>query len=481
MPKKTHSIIEHWDFQTPEYFAWEVVLLIKKLFGDDFSTIIEPTCWVGSFLSESWKIFKKSTLLWFEIHPEYVASAKTKLEKFDTPSIIEEQDFFWKDWKELVDSTDGKILFIWNPPWVTSSQLWIIDWGNLPWKSNFKGFSWFEALTGKSNFDISEWMLIHLANILIWKKAVIAFLCKTSVARKFLQYLWKNNGNICASTIYRIDAKKVFWVSVDACLLVCDFGTPEKKKDWSCKVYRSLNESEWIGEVIGYIDGRLVSHSDDYTKLRHFMVSSDTSEKKVQWRSGIKHDCSKVMELEYLWDNRYRNWLWEEFPLEETYVYPLMKSSDVANGWSPRKYVIATQKKVKDDTQEIKNIAPLTWHYLSEHEEYFTKRWSSIYKNTVKFSIFWVWNYTYLPYKIAVSWLYTNIQFQLISDFNNKTIVFDDTVNFLSFSDIHIAKEYFAIIQWAEYQNLLQSLIFLDNKRPVTIEILNSIDLEKFR
>ena len=48
--------------------------------------------------------------------------------------------------------------------------------GNLPAKENFQNFRGIEALTGKSNFDISEWMLIQLVKALRGRSATIAML-----------------------------------------------------------------------------------------------------------------------------------------------------------------------------------------------------------------------------------------------------------------------------------------------------------------
>lgn len=475
---KTKKVIEHWDFQTPNHLAKDVIDLISSIFGENFWVIIEPTCWVGSFLMESWKVFKDSELLWFEINPEYVKKATTNLSEFSNRWKVEEQDFFLKDWGQLISSIDSRILIIGNPPWVTSAQLWIIQWWNLPWKSNFKWYSWFDALTWKSNFDISEWMLIHFAEILKWRNAILWFLCKTSVARKFLQHIWKDNDEICQSEIYLIDAKSAFWVSVDACLLVCDFTKMSFQDCRSCKVNNSIGRSSNTIEHIWYNHGRLISNIDEYKKMEHFIVKWKNKNWNKKWRSWIKHDCSKVMELDYLWENLFRNGLWEEFVLEPDYIFPFMKSSDVAKGSNPRKYIIVTQRNVKDDTSSIEKNAPLTWKYLKEHEEYFEKRGSSIYKNRPKFSIFWIGDYTFEPYKIAISWLYNNLQFQLISEFNWKTVLFDDTVNFLSFSEKASAENYFKVVKSIEYNSLLRSIIFIDNKRPVTVEILNAIDLE---
>jgi hypothetical protein len=56
------------------------------------------------------------------------------------------------------------LLIIGNPPWVTNSELTSMDSDNLPNKENFKGLSGLDAITGKGNFDIAEYIILKLLN-----------------------------------------------------------------------------------------------------------------------------------------------------------------------------------------------------------------------------------------------------------------------------------------------------------------------------
>jgi len=125
------------------------------------------------------------------------------------------------------------------------------------------------------------------------------------------------------------------------------------------------------------------------------------------WRSGIKHDCSKVMEFEPVGDG-YKNGLGEFIRCEGDYIYPLLKSLDVGNGriTSYRKVVLITQKAVGEDASQIRKLAPMTWEYLIEHREYLDKRRSTIYRNKPVFSIFGVGDYSFKQWKITVSGFY---------------------------------------------------------------------------
>ncbi len=90
-----------------------------------------------------------------------------------------------------------------------------------------------------------------------------------------------------------------------------------------------------------------------------------------KWRSGIKHDCSKVMELQLV-NGLFINGLKEVVDLELTYLYPLLKGSDVAQNRLEviNKYILVTQKFIGESTENIRNIAPKTWQYLVNHKNY---------------------------------------------------------------------------------------------------------------
>ena len=76
------------------------------------------------------------------------------------------------------------ILVVGNPPWVTSAAVGSLGGVNLPRKTNIDGLRGIDALTGRSNFDISEWMLRETMRWLEGRVGTMAVLCKTTVARK---------------------------------------------------------------------------------------------------------------------------------------------------------------------------------------------------------------------------------------------------------------------------------------------------------
>ena len=66
--------------------------------------------------------------------------------------------------------------------------------------------------------------------------------------------------------------------------------------------------------------------------------------------------------------DKYINGFGELAEIENKYIYPLLKSSDLGNNrLKPRKYVVVTQKTVRDNTEALKIKAPKTWSYLERY------------------------------------------------------------------------------------------------------------------
>lgn len=469
---RTKSKVEFGDFQTPLNLSAHVCSLIKES-GIKPASLIEPTCGVGNFVISALEQFpsiKNGVAL--DINPDHIRATKEKVGK-DERIEIQTQDFFQFNWNKYIANLPEPILVIGNPPWVTNSKIGSIEGANLPPKSNLHKLNGFDALTGKSNFDISEWMMIKLFGALTDRDATLAVLCKLSVARKVLTYAWKNGLEIGESAIYEIDAKESFDASVDACLLIVRFSTDTASKE--CFWYTSL-DATIPSRTIGYRNGRVVSDVDLYEQWKHLLAQT---EQEYVWRSGIKHDCSKVMELHRVGKNLYQNGLGEEVELESEYVYPLVKSSDLFNEREPSRWVIVTQQKVGDDTSVIEKVAPKTWQYLKSHENYLAQRTSSIYRNRPAFSVFGIGGYSFSPWKVAISGLYKEPRFRMIGTYLGKPIVPDDTVNFVSFGRVEEAQELASVLNSNSALSFLRAITFVDAKRPYTVDLLRQLDVHK--
>lgn len=455
------------DFQTPETLAERVVCLIANLYGTP-GVVIEPTAGLGTFLKASVREWADvSKYFGYEINEEYAELARKSLKGSNVQ--IFQRDFFSEDWKtNIANCGTTRVLVIGNPPWVTNSDLGQLGSSNLPKKSNFQGLRGLDARTGKSNFDIAEWMLIRLIEALPADGA-LAMLCKTMTARKVLRHFWKTDVGRKDSMLFHIDAKVEFNVSVDACLF---FVRGERTNDRSAAVYEDLDVSSKRTRF-GFVHGDLVSDLDSYQQ----QVGLDGGSSLYTWRSGIKHDSSKVMEFTRE-GHRLINGLGEIVDIEDDYVFPLLKSSDLGNGRiNIRKSVLATQRHTSDDTAEIKLKAPKTWEYLVRHADALDGRKSSIYENRPRFSIFGIGPYSYAPWKVAVSGLYKNVSFVLVPPYQTHPVMVDDTCYFIPCNSRAEAELLYELLSSGQAKAFLNSLIFFDSKRPITIEILRRLSI----
>jgi len=465
--------IEFGDFQTPLELA---KLVCQKLEGLGVSpdVIIEPTCGVGAFIEASAHQFSKAKkIIGIEVNQTYLDEVWARKSAFPANErvTLKQGNFFDFDWKNLLKANAGSVLVIGNFPWVTNSQQGMIGGTNLPDKANFQNRNGFDAMTGKSNFDISEWMLIQVGDWFLNKKGYLAMLCKTAVARKFLNHLHANRKGLFRSAIYSIDAKKHFGASVDACLLFCEFDGVSHNYDYD--IYESIESDK--PQRVGHRKGMTIRDLDTFERLDNLFGISG-----MKWRSGVKHDCSEIMELKEQ-DGALVNGLGERVDIEPAYVYPLLKGSDVANGRikSTNRFVIVTQKIVGEPTNIIKHLAPKTWKYLENHAEPLDNRKSRIYHDNPRFSIFGIGAYSFSPYKIAICGLYKKLEFSLVGELNNKPVMFDDTVYFLSFDTEEEPRKTLYFLSTQSVKDFFSSMIFWDDKRPIKTSILNSLNLQK--
>jgi hypothetical protein len=295
-------------------------------------------------------------------------------------------------------------------------------------------------------------------------------LCKTAVARKILVHAWKSGITLRDSTIRSIDAAIYFGASVSACLLVCNAAPSSRSRE--CHVHEGLEDRE-PSAIIGYQDGLLLSNLKNYERLKHLQ-----GEEMYRWRSGVKHDCSMVMELTKA-NGRYANGLGELVQLEDDYVYPLLKSSDIASGRvkDPTRSMLITQRFVGEDTSKIERRAPRTWEYLKAHAELLDRRGSSIYRNRPPFSIFGVGDYSFSAWKVAISGFYKRLEFTKVGPHLGKPVLLDDTCYFISCESEAEADCVCSLLNSEMARDFYGAFVFWDAKRPITVDLLRRLDL----
>lgn len=474
---------EFGDFQTPTHLSSQVCNYLLTHYRINPSVVIEPTFGKGNFIRSAIECFPEIQKVygvevqknyhWLSRHAIFNQSQSINrtLEKPDIQLFHD--DIFTHSFDKELFNPQEEILIIGNPPWVTNSELGSLYSKNLPQKQNFKEHKGLDALTGKSNFDICEYIILMLLETFKNCDGTFAMLCKNSVAKKIVQDLPKKNFNITDIKLLNIDAKKDFNAATDASLFVARLGG--KSDTIVCDTYK-LDEPEIKISTFGWHNHKFVSNIEKY---KNSSIIDDCCQ--FTWRSGVKHDCSSVMELNFA-DGKLTNKLKDAVDIEDSLIFDLLKSSDLKTSViteSPRKKVIVTQKSIGEETSYIEREFPDTWRYLMNHKKFFEARKSSIYKGKPNFSIFGVGEYSFSPYKVAISGMYKKSAFTLIPPINGKTVMLDDTCYFLPFDDMKTASFTFAVLNGAVVQDFLQSVVFLDEKRPYTKDILMRIDLYK--
>ena len=111
--------------------------------------------------------------------------------------------------------------------------------------------------------------------------------------------------------------------------------------------------------------------------------------------------------------------------------------------------------------------------------KFFEKRKSSIYKGKPPFSIFGIGDYSFAPWKVAISGLYKKLSFRAIASLNNKPIMLDDTCYFVPCNSESEANLILYLLNSETAQQFFNAFIFWDTKRPITASILKRLDLLK--
>ena len=446
------------DYQTPLEFCARVCGYVKRHVFEAPSAVLEPTCGIGNFLLAASRTFDCENLYGIEINRAYARQAREAVPsaKLTVSNIfdVDTRRIMWGD----------RALIIGNPPWATNANLIY----NLPRKANFKGLRGIDALTGASNFDICEYILLKLLAEYKHTDSTICMLCKTSVARNVLLELSRNRIPYEKAEILTFNSREVFGVSAAACVFVVKLSaanTPDTRILCTVKNFDGLE----LEDTLFVEDG----------KIQTSRAAVDLEGRcQMTWRQGVKHDCGGVMELESC-ENGFRNKRNEVVEIEKALVFPLVKSSHLKQPviQNFKKYVIVTQTEPRQDTSYIQTEYPLTWKYLNAHLEDFNRRKSVIYKKSAPFAMFGIGAYSFTPYKVALSGFYKKPLFSLL--YASKPIMTDDTVYYLAFEDYDLAYSMMLLLNSDTVQSFLQSIAFLDNKRPYTVKLLSRMDLSK--
>lgn len=465
---------EYGDWQTNGELAQSVCIYLKQ-HGVSPDIIIEPTCGIGNFVMAAIETFENVDEIYgIEIDSEYLDILKKRLQSRNikhTEIHLINKSIFEVDFSYIKERIKGKnILVLGNPPWVTNSEIGNIGSCNIPIKTNFKNVKGLDAITGKGNFDIAEYITYQMMDLVDGITADVAFIIKNSVIKNIV-YAQKNGSrHISDIRQLSINAQKEFGVSVAASLLTFKTSTKGSRK---CDVYDFYSNN--YKRTFGWINNNFVADCKKYMESKDIFGPS-----YLVWRSGLKHDCSKVMELT-LNNGMYYNNLNENVDIEQDVIYPFLKSSDMKSDiiTNCRKYIILTQHSPNEDTSYLKKKYPKTYKYLEKHIAYFNARKSSIYDHRPKFCLFGIGDYSFKKYKIVISGLYKQTKFSIVSMIKGKTVLVDDTTYQLCFDDLNYAQATLKALNSPLVQEFIQSIFFEDAKRPINKDLLMSIDLAK--
>jgi hypothetical protein len=454
------------DFQTPPELVDLVLESLEPL--DRWRRFLEPTCGVGNFVDAVRRRSSTvSDLRGVELQRAHVESARARFSHDPSIQIIHADAFSFR-YADLAWNSSGPLLVVGNLPWVTNSELGGLARVNIPVKSNPKGLQGLDAITGSANFDIAEFIWLTLIDQLRSLKPTIALLCKTTVARNVLDFGYRSRLPIRTAVIRRLDAKRWFNASVDACLFCVEIGNPPF--DYRSTVYPSLDAKQ-PESVLGFVRDQLVSDIGAISDLQSVIGQSP-----IEWRQGLKHDAAQVMELEPASDGSWRNKLGRTVTVEDAYIYPLLKGTPLFRGLPASQAVIVPQTHPRDDTRVLAHQAPRLWSYLSEHANTFAARRSSIYRSAPPFAIFGVGPYSFAPYKVCISGFHKEVRFRAVGPVNGRPVMLDDTCYFLPCRSPEEAALIVSIFNTEEARRLIAGLVFSDSKRPITKKLLQRVD-----
>ncbi len=458
------------DFQTPPGLVAAVLDRLDAL-GIPHARVLEPTCGRGHFLSGLLaRVDPPGEVRGFEIQGQHLDDAR-RLDAGVTSIALEQADFFSLDLAtRLRWSGEGPLLVVGNPPWVTTAALGRLGSANGPARTRVEGLTGLDSRTGRSNFDLAEAVWVKLLTELPEPEATIALLCKVATARNVLRWASRAGRPIASASIHRIDARRWFAATVDACLFVVRTGLGVGC--YRAEVYPDL-VSEIPEATIAVVDDLLVADLDAFERHRSVFGRSGRA-----WRQGVKHDAAAVMELTH-GDSGWRNVLGEAVDVEPDRVYPLLKGADLARSSRPARGVLVTQRRLDEDTNGLARTSPRLWSYLQAHAAALAARRSKVYEGRPPFAMFGVGDYAFAPHKIAVSGFHKALKFRAIGPVDGRPVLLDDTCYLLPCESARESRRLAARLNGPSAQALLASLCFSDAKRPVTKAILSRIDLDR--
>jgi hypothetical protein len=466
------------DFQTPPELAAAILDSLGPV-GSRWPRVLEPTCGRGHFIAALLAhADPPREIQAIEIQEAYCRSARALAREVveGAPGVrvrIKHRDLFEMNLaRDLAWTTQGPLLVIGNPPWVTSAELGRLKRTAGPPRRNVKGLPGLAARTGDSNFDVAEAIWLKLIAELAGQAATIVLLSKTSVARSVLQFAHRAGLPIAEASIRRISAPDWFGAAVDACCFAVTLGPVNP--NLTVPVFADLTRTR-PDALMGFCRGWLLA---DRRAYRAWSFADGVC--PLSWRQGIKHDAAAVMELaRQSGSSQWQNKLGDVVDVEPEFIYPLLKARDLnpARQDRPDRAVLVPQERIGDETAHLAATAPRLWRYLQSHAGAFNRRKSSIYRGQPQFALFGIGPYSFAPFKVAISGMHKQPRFQLVGSLGGRPVMLDDTCYFLPCSTAAEAAALAALCNDPIALGFLSAASFRGAKRPITKTLLQRLDL----
>ena len=438
------------DWQTPPALAGEVVALLERP-----GSVVETTCGRGNFLRAASEAWPRVPLYGLERQLGHaLAAARVK------GARIQRADFFEVDWTAYLAAREGPVLVLGNPPWVNRDTLGVLGAHNGRDLPRLDGVRGLDAITGAGNFDVSEYMTLALLRALP-PQGSLALLLKRSVAHRLLPRLPELGLD---GAVHTIDARSHFGVAVDAVLFQARPGTGEAR--WADHGALGGPVRRWLGLV----DGQLVPDVEGALSTQHLAGSG------AGWRSGLKHDCAEVFELEAVGE-QWRARDGSVLMLESSHVFPLLKGGDLHHQRAVHRGVVLPQRHPGQDTKSLAREAPAVHAWLQRHRARLDARRSRIYQGAPPFAIFGIGPYSFAPWKVAVSALHKTLGFRVVGPHEGQPVLFDDTCVFLGFDEEQAARDAHHWLTDGPGAAYLNARVFWEAKRPLTTRLLGGLVL----
>lgn len=462
------SAFDAGDFQTPGSLAkrvWRVLPAAR------YDLVLEPTVGLGAFVGTAPGWARSSRWCCLDINPRYVALTRAILEVEGFQGFtIEDKDVFTLETGDLVRAANGSraLLVVGNPPWVTSAAIAAGGGTNRPTARKQIGFARLDSVTGRSNFDLAEAVIHRVLDAgRTFDRVDLALLVKESVAMRMLD-MFGRDPRFASMTFSRIDAAREFGVSVSAGLLQASRVESSAPAEPRLVIRESIGGA--VERVAGLVGAQVIADIEAFSRRPRALRADEGR----RWRQGIKHDVSRVLELEPV-EGGYRNGFGDVVELEPEVMVPLYKSSDIANGRSPRKWFPLYQRDLQDDLSSLADRWPLLAAYLRRHSDSFARRGSRIYAKKPLFALFGIGDYTRAPFKVAVAGMYPRPVFRVLCPDGGQAPLVDDTCYLLPFSRLREAEVVAGFLNSSPVAELIDSMVVGSAKRPITARALSCI------